>query len=66
MELSVPGLPVERILDRSLIAPACGTGTLDSAQDESVFQSVKTTVEGLKTFQISGEAGPAKKISKIA
>lgn len=64
-ELSDSELSVERILNQSLITPACGTGTLSSIQDESVFQSVKTSAEGLKALVTLGVGDKVKKISEI-
>lgn len=47
-ELSDGELTVEEILKRSLIAPACGTGTLTPAGDRAICQSLQVTSESLK------------------
>ena len=47
-QVSDEELTVEEILRRSLIAPACGTGTLTPAQDEAILESLRMTSETLK------------------
>lgn len=47
-ELSDGELTVKEILKRSLIAPACGTGTLTPAEDRAICQSLQVTSESLK------------------
>jgi hypothetical protein len=47
-EISRPELPIEEILDQSLIAPACGTGSLSQGQDEAIFRSLELTRDRLK------------------
>jgi len=47
-EVSDEELTVDQILKRSLIAPACGTGTLTPVQDEAVLESLRVTRESLK------------------
>lgn len=42
-------LSIKRILKRSLIAPACGTGMLSVVQDRQVYQSIRLSQEGLRT-----------------
>lgn len=51
------GLSQEVLLGRSLVAPACGTGTLKPAQDQAIFRSLQKTARSLKAkFQGSFSA----------
>lgn len=47
-EVSDEELTLEEIARRSLIAPACGTGTLTPAQEVAVRESLRVTQESLK------------------
>lgn len=47
-QVSTAALPVDAILEHSLIAPACGTGTLNPVQDRAVRESLRLTVQSLK------------------
>jgi hypothetical protein len=44
-------LPIQAVLKRSLIAPACGTGTLSPAEDEVVRRSLNLISKGLRARQ---------------
>lgn len=47
--LSEGKAPVESILSRSLISPACGTGTLSSLQDQKIGESIRMTARSLRS-----------------
>ncbi len=48
-EITSGDLTLETMVERSLVAPACGTGRLGRSQDEAVWESLRLTKEGLET-----------------
>jgi len=47
-QVSTAAIPVDAVLEHSLIAPACGTGTLNLPQDQAVRESLRLTAQSLK------------------